>query len=278
MKRSFIRLLALAGGLALLGLGPAHAQRIGADSVDALSARKLQLEVGQLENQEALSLAGNRTWGRVVGVLSSSLVSTLITLGVGGLLFSILADRRARRNHNLDKAIETVDRVAGDLNGALTLLNSYIRRGNFLDSPEVPGGGSLPAYRKRVAVQLEGKVADLFSKRFAVSVQAQAFIEGAGRGWVRPPPMDFVARYRLLARNMELLVRLTGLVYASPQGHGKGDVIRERRAALIKEWPLESEIQPRALKPPFDELNQWAEEVSARAADLLTSTLRHLLR
>lgn len=278
-RRRSLRLPALAVGLALLGPAPVRGQAISADSVRALEARKLQLEVEQLENREALSgLVRNRTWGRVVGVLDSPLVSTLITLGVGGLLFSVLADRRARRGHNLDKAIEVLDRVAGDLNGVLTTLFGYIRRGNITDYDPPVAPAELVAGRRRTAAKLEGKIPDLYGKRFAIALQSQAFIGSARRGGAGGAPPDFASRYRLLVWHLEMLVRITGQVYANPQGHGQEAEIRERRAALVREWPLESDVAPRRLTPPFNELNQWAEEVAARSVDLVTSTLRHLLR
>lgn len=276
MRRIILLLMILlACGAPFEAIG--QAGRISADSAAQLQRRKLQLEVEELEDRDPLSRAfGDAAWTRWIGVLNEPLVSTLLTLGIGGFLFSLLADRRARRGKNLEKAVETVDAMGKDLNHVLTALFLYIRSGNYTGS----GGGDpgVAANRAAASEKLHGYVSDLYAKRFAILVQTKAFVPTRPSWWPGARRPAITKRYRLLVRNIESLLQLTDRAYNDPQWETSESDVRKKIEELEAAWPLKWTVPKRALKPRFGVLNEWGEQIWARAAALLSSTLSYILR
>ena len=95
-----------------------------------LEIQKLTLEVDELRRKAETPA--------IFKFLNEPLVTTMITLGVGGFIFGILSDRRARRNKRLDEYVLMINNVAGDLARVFTPFYQYIRHPSHrLDLPGV---------------------------------------------------------------------------------------------------------------------------------------------
>jgi len=220
---------------------------------------QLQLEKTELETKE-LQLK-NR-----LGPLNQPIASTALTLLIGGFLFSVLSDRRARRNARLEKAIEFVDEVAADLNAIFTPLFRYIRTGNYEDpnrkEPEID--------KAVILTGLEDKIPKLFEKRLSVNIRTKAFLPRKSQ--------HFGSRYVRLCQELGRVDDILRGLKASETPADYVDRVKGIKQTLSKEWEATDTPTGRKLKQPYKEMDDWIEMIWTRSTQLMATTLKELLR
>jgi hypothetical protein len=213
---------------------------------------KLEWEIRELKAKTPFAL------------LNQPIVGTLLTLCIGGFLFSILSDRRERRNKRLEEALQLVDGVSQDLNSVFTHMFRYIREGNEEDSSK-----PRPTDKAEILSELNKKVPLLFEKRQSVSLKTMAFL-----------PSDrqrFGHYYVLLIQELGWILDFLRMSEAPDASEVYVKRIKHCKDELANGWPLEHTPTGRKLKQPFKELDDWIEMIWERFTFLIKSTVKKLL-
>lgn len=230
-------------------------QQSTSDTITALQREKLQLEIEDLKAKTS-----------AIGLLNQPIVLTVLTLAIGGLLFGILSDKRTRKAKQLDKAIESVDEVAADLNSVFTPLFRYIRIGN--DEDRQPSADLSPD-RSAILADLRENIPKLFAKRLSVSTRTNAFLPRRCR--------HFSVGYVRLCQELGKILDVLQEVTTDKESQADVKRIQDFKNDFARAWPFRHEPTHRQLKQPFKECDDWAEMVWSRSTDLLAFTVKKIL-
>lgn len=250
-----------------LSICPATAaQGINSINTSAEQLNRLQREKLELEIQDLKRKAARPTLPDYLSILNEPIVSTILGLLVGGLLFGILSDRRARKAKRLERAIEFIDEIGVDLNSVLTPMFRYIRtdRGEGSDDSE-----QLRKQQASLLASLQRKVPQLYEKRLSIEVQVEAFLPRRSQ--------SFPIRYHDLVRQLEFILRVLEEIAARKEIAGYVERIQNHKRLFAEKWPFADSATGRNLQQPFRELDEWVEMVWVRSRYLFFSTLRELL-
>jgi hypothetical protein len=189
--------------------------------------------------------------------LNQPIILTIITLTIGGYLFSILNDRRARRDKTREKAIELLEEAGDDLNLVFSRLFEVVRFGQFPVAEDSP---------------LQQERRTLFVKRFSVMLKSKAYLKSK-RFW---------SQYDQLVWEIEKIVLF---VSKNSDDHDLAQTITEiqsRRKHLTEKWALQDESLDESLNiaetTVSDELLSWANMLWKRAIFLLSTALQDALK
>ncbi|HEV7589402.1 MAG TPA: hypothetical protein VGO40_14900 [Longimicrobium sp.] len=140
------------------------------------------------------------------------IVTTLLTLALGGLILNWLKERWARQEKQRDKALEFLESTGDRLNHVLSLLFGTLRSGNLTE--------------ERLA-ELRARRAPVFEKRFAVRLGAEAYL--------RSPA--FARKYDLLANQLFELVEVLARIARTRGDLSVLEEIRRYESELEARWP-----------------------------------------
>ncbi len=189
----------------------------------------------------------------LLAFFNQPIVLTVISLAVGGYLFSRLSDRRARRDKTREKAIEFIEEVGNDLNSVISLLYGHIRSGNL----QVPKDSLL-----------NQRAGGLFLKRFSVRVRSKAYLKSE----------DFWRKYDYLVWEFNRIVRFVATCSNDYELEQVVAEIQAHKKRFAEAWPLEDEALVAELDLPFSELSSWTGMIWNRAVWLLSSNLETILK
>lgn len=241
---------------------------------DELQRKKLRLEIQKL-NLEINELDRKAKYPVWFKVLNKPVVTTGKTLIIGGLLFGILSDRRARRNKRLDEYVLMINNVAGDLASVFTPFDQYIRHPSHrLDLANhrserrtiwsflpwhARAGRDEDRDKQEILRTLHERIPLLYERRLSVYVTAEAVLPSKG--------VEFANQYFEIYRYLQFVERQL----RNHSLHGNYD--KNRIPQRFKENARENKTL--ALKSPFKEFDQWVGGIWVQADDLLTQTLKH---
>lgn len=177
------------------------------------------------------------------------LLNTLLTLLIGGYLFSRLTERRAKKDKVREQAIELLEEVGNELNAVLSLIYGHIRNRNF------EMGKDSPVQEKR---------ADLFGKRFSVRIRSEAYLGSE----------EFWEKYERLTFEVDRIVRF---IASLPKDYEQSQVVAEvqkRRDRFAEDWPFKGQPFTSKHSPPSNELEEWTHMVWERAIWLVSTNLQ----
>jgi len=186
-------------------------------------------------------------------LLNKPIFITLVTLLVGGYLFSWLTERRAKKDKIREKAIQFLEEVGNDLNSILSLTYGRIRTGNFEIAKDSP---------------IEEKRSGLFTKRFNVRIRSKAYL-GSDEFW---------QEYERLTFEIDRIIRLIGSL---SKGYDLTKVkmkIKAKKKRFEEDWPFEGKPFTSKYEPPSNELEEWNHMIWIRAVGLVSSTLQAILK
>jgi hypothetical protein len=220
-----------------------------------LEMRKLELETKELQRKMETAL----TFGLFNEPIVTSLVTTILTLIVGGLLIGALSDIRARKNKRLDEYHLMINNVASDLAGVFTPLYQYIRHPSHrLDAAKHEIADEQWLNKIILRVQRE-RIPRLFQRRLSLYVTAEALLPSQGE--------EIARDYFEICRDLQAISRQLRNHVVS--GTYDGDKIPQRVKTNARN-NIDSD-----LKPPFKEFDQLVEGIWIRANELLTITIKN---
>lgn len=121
----------------------------------------------------------------ILSILDRPFFLTFLTLIIGGYLFSLLTERRAKRDQKREKALHFLDEMEKDLNQTLSLTFGRIRTRNY----EISSNSRIN--RQRAA---------LFEKRFGVRIKSKAFLDSE----------TFWQKYEILTFELDKIILFIG--------------------------------------------------------------------
>jgi hypothetical protein len=188
----------------------------------------------------------------ILDFLNQPILLTIITLTVGGYLFSRLGDRRAKRDRVREKAIELLEEVGNDLNQALSHLYGVIRLGHL---PKTS-----PLFEA---------IGNLYVNRFGVKLRNDAYLKSK----------SFSSRYDQLTWEIDQIAKFLS---KHSDNHDTAQMITEiqlHKRQFEKRWPLQDK-NPNIEEgnEVSDELMSWTTMIWDRAIFLLSSELQDTLK
>jgi hypothetical protein len=187
---------------------------------------------------------------RILEILNQPIVLTLITLTVGSYLFSLIAERRSRKDKLKDKAIEFLTQAGDNLNAFYPQIYRQLR-----------------ADRAEVNQEITNGLGDLFATNISVQVGSQAYLNSD----------EFHRRYMQLLNEFAAVVTYMTELEQGATPDGIIAQIRERRNRLGDSWPLPSRPTDPSTGRTADEFIEWMDAIVNRAAALLSSHLKSVL-
>jgi hypothetical protein len=183
--------------------------------------------------------------------LNQPIVGTLLTLAIGGYLFSRITERKTRKDKIREQAISFLEEVGNDMNWILSRIFGRIRRKDF-----------------GVDATIDEKRVELFEKRFSVRIKSKAYLESK----------DFSEKYEAITFEISLIVKY---IRSLSTTYDLGKVItdiQKHKERIAADWPLTEEELESKREPPWNELETWAEMIWNRATLLLSTNLEVVIK
>ena len=181
------------------------------------------------------------------------LLNTLLTLLIGGYLFSRLTERRAKKDKIREQAIQLLEEVGNDLNSILSLIYGRIRTGNFDIAKDSP---------------IEDKRSGLFTKRFSIRIRSKAYLGSE----------EFWQKYERLTFEIDRIVRFIASLSKGYEPAKVRTEIQGRKKRLEEDWPFEGKPFVSKYDSPSNELEEWTHMVWDRAIWLVSTNLQAILK
>jgi len=220
------------------------------DQKDITEAKKLELEIQKLKQD----LERNSIWA----VFNQPLVCTVLTLGIGGAVFGILSDRRARKNKRLDEYFAMINNVAADLASVFTPFYQFIRHPSHQ-----PGAGSKHTEEKElraILATLQERMPRIFERRLSLYVTAETLLPSEGK--------EIANNYLEICRDLQAIARQLENFSVT------GAFDKDRIPASVEGGTLPNKNLI-VLQPPFEQFDRWIEAIWLRADKLLTVTINN---
>jgi hypothetical protein len=192
---------------------------------------------------------------KLLTFLSQPIIITLLSLLIGSYLFTLLAERRSKREKIREKAIQLIEEVGNDLNAVFSRVIARIRFSNFNIEKDSP---------------LTEKQGLLFTKRFSVKIRSESYLKNK----------DFYKKYDYLVFEIDKIVTVMKSITDMEDVQEIIREIREHQQKLFHEWTIDEErYQPKSNASSLsDELKVWHRMIWDRAVWLLSTNLKAELR
>lgn len=192
---------------------------------------------------------------KLLTFLSQPIIVTLLSLVIGSYLFTLLAERRAKREKIREKAIQLIEEVGNDLNAVFSRIIGHIRLGDF----NIERDSSLTE-----------KKGLLFTKRFGVRIRSESYLKNK----------IFWQRYDYLVFETDSIITVMKSITEVEDTQEIIREIREHQQRLFHEWPIDKERYKSASNASSlsDELKVWHSMIWDRAVWLLSTNLKAELR
>lgn len=191
--------------------------------------------------------------------LNQPFILSIMTLLLGGYLFSKISDRRAKKEKIREQAIKFVDEVANDINSSLSFIAKQIRIKNFKIDREL---------------LIEHTLDPLFSKKFTVRIRSKVFLIDD----------EFSKKYDDLTWEIDKLVNY---IVDLPPDFWKDlekkvqikEKIIENMKELDRKWPFHEKPGGKyGLDSPLHELMEWLGMIWRRANGLFVENLSKVIK
>lgn len=192
---------------------------------------------------------------KLLTFLSQPIIVTLLSLLIGSYLFTLLAERRAKREKIREKAIQLIEEVGNDLNAVFSRTIARIRLGNFNFEGDSP---------------LTEKQGLLFTKRFSVRIRSESYLKNK----------DFYQKYDYLIFEINKIITVMKSITEVEDVQEIIREIREHQQRLFHEWIIDGERYESKSNAASlsDELKVWHRMIWDRAVWLLSKNLKAELR
>ena len=186
----------------------------------------------------------------LLDLLNSKIFNTAITLAIGGLLFSWISNKRARKDKLREKRIEFLEEVGNNFNSAVA--QNFYRIRN-----------QMPYSDKD---QFTNVWAELFKKRFLIRLKSESYLKNK----------SFAYKYDFLIWEIRDITHFVGHTTYKPLTEEKIQEIQDRIERLQEEWPIKEMPHPKEKKvgPGYQKLLEWNSMVYKRALKLLIKNLK----
>jgi hypothetical protein len=223
---------------------------------EELERRKLELETKELDRKGHAAL--------VFGVFNepfvTSLVTTILTLLVGGFIIGAVSNSRARKNKRLDEYHLMINNVAGDLASVFTPLYQYIRHPSHRLNPTQHEMND-KKWAERVILRrlVHERIPRIFERRLSLYVTAEALIPSKGA--------KIAKDYFDICRDLQQVARQL-------QNHAVSGTCDENKIPPAVRKNARRDVDS-GLVPPFTQYEQWVAGIWIRANQLLTLTIKN---
>ena len=192
---------------------------------------------------------------KLLTFLSQPIIITLLSLVIGSYLFTLLAERRAKREKIREKAIQLIEEVGNDLNAVFSRIIGRIRLGDFNIERDSP---------------LTEKTGLLFTKRFGVRIKSESYLKNK----------DFWRKYDYLVFEINNIITVMKSITEVEDAQEIIRKIREHQQRLFREWSIDEEKYKSTSNASSlsDELEVWHRMIWDRAVWLLSTNLKAELR
>ncbi|MBM0743822.1 hypothetical protein JOY44_19735 [Phormidium sp. CLA17] len=185
--------------------------------------------------------------------LSQPIIITLLSLLIGSYLFTLLAERRAKREKSREKAIQLIEEVGNDFNAVFARIIGRVRLGNFNIERDSP---------------LNEKRGLLFTKRFSVRIKSEAYLRNK----------DFWKKYDYLVFEIDKIITVMKSTTEVADVQEIVKEIRRHQQKLFHEWTIDEDRREPNVSSLSDELEIWHRMIWDRAVWLLSTNLKAELR
>ena len=189
----------------------------------------------------------------IFAILNQPFILTLLSLTLGGYLFRLLSDHRARKETIRDKAIEFLTEVGENINSVISKLFWHINN----EKPHVWKNEGL-----------KKEIGELISNRMGVQVKSEAYLKNS----------DFYEKYVYLVWELYFVRGTIGELINEYDLDQIMVRIRQRKEKLNETIPLEDEVLIQRGNQPYNEIASWTQMILNRAATLLSSHLKATLK
>jgi hypothetical protein len=191
----------------------------------------------------------------ILQILNQPIITTLLSLSIGGYLLKLISDHRAHKDSIREKSIELINEVGENFNNVMGRIFGYIRRGDFSNIAQDD--------------DLNSKLGKLFTNRLNVEIKSQAYLRSK----------DFSKKYESLVFEFkEISMYMDKLSKGTDKKKINSEVLRHMQS-LSDNWPIEKERSfTDDVKPEYKELAEWTTMVSRRVSWLLSFYLSKALK
>ena len=174
---------------------------------------------------------------------------------IGSYLFTLLAERRAKREKIREKAIQLIEEVGSDLNAVFSRTIGRIKLGDFNVERDSP---------------LTEKKGLLFTKRFSVRIRSESYLKNK----------DFWRKYDYLVFEINKIITVMKSIAEVEDVQEIIREIKENQQRLFHEWTVDEERYKSKSNASSlsDELEVWHRMIWDRAVWLLSTNLKAELR
>lgn len=192
---------------------------------------------------------------KLLTFLSQHIIVTLLSLLIGSYLFTLLAERRAKREKIREKAIQLIEEVGSDLNAVFSRTIGRIKLGDFNVERDSP---------------LTEKKGLLFTKRFSVRIRSESYLKNK----------DFWRKYDYLVFEINKIITVMKSIAEVEDVQEIIREIKENQQRLFHEWTVDEERYKSKSNASSlsDELEVWHRMIWDRAVWLLSTNLKAELR
>jgi len=189
----------------------------------------------------------------ILNFLNQPIFLTLLSLAIGGYLFSLLSDHRARKDLVRDKAVELLTEIGEDINSITSRLYWHINR----EKPDV-----------RQHTDLNKNMKELLANRMGIRVRSEAYLKSP----------DFYKKYEFIVWQLYHVRDTLGDLSGKHELEQIMANIQQQKKSLSEFIPLEDEPLKQRGQPPYNEISLWTQMIVNRSAALLSSNLKSALK